>query len=76
MMISYNFYNSMLLAKLINQFVRRGQKQKIELVVFRYLQKFNRLQKFSALWVMLTIIELHRPILALQTIRTKKQNRA
>jgi len=61
----------MLLSKLINQFVRRGLKQKIESVVFRFLQKSNRSQKFSAFWIMLAVIELHRPILALQTIRTK-----
>ena len=73
MLVSYNFYNSILVKRLINQFVKRGQKQKIELVIFRFLQRFNRLQNFPAFWIMLSVIELHRPLLALQTIRTKNK---
>jgi len=73
MLISYNFYNSILLQKLINQFVKRGQKEKIEVIIFKFLSQFSRVQNFSALWILLAVIELHKPVLAFQV--TKHKNR-
>ena len=73
MLISYNFYNSFLLQKLINQFVRRGQKEKIELVIYKFLTNFNRTSTFSAIWLLLTSIELHKPVIAFQILKHKNK---
>jgi ribosomal protein S7 len=73
MLTSYNFYNSLLLRKLINQFVRRGQKERIELVIFKFLLKFSRTRAFSAIWLLLTNIELHKPVITFKV--TKYKNR-
>lgn len=73
MLITYNFYNSILLAKLINQFVKGGKKQKVEGVVYRFLSAFNRTHTFSAVWILLLVIELHKPSVTYRIARFKNK---
>jgi ribosomal protein S7 len=73
MLISYNFYNSILLQKMLNQFVRRGQKEKVEIIFYRFITRFARTKNFLAFWLLLTVVELHKPVLAFLTTKHKNK---
>jgi hypothetical protein len=74
MLISYNFYNSVLLQKMINQFVRCGQKEKVDIILYRFLICFVRNRNFLAFWLLLAVVELHKPVLAFLVMRHKNKS--
>jgi ribosomal protein S7 len=49
MLITYNFYNSLVLQKLINQFTRCGKKEQVESLIYRFIIKSARTKNFLAL---------------------------
>ena len=69
----HEFYSSVLLSKLINRFVKRGQKHKVERILERFFLRFTYRKNFSPIWLFLAVIEFHRPILTMQSVKTKKK---
>jgi len=58
---------------MLNQFVKRGQKEKVENVVYRFLARFSRVKTFVAFWILLSVIELHKPVLAFWVVKHKNK---
>jgi len=59
---------------MLNQFVRRGQKEKVDIIFYHFLSRFTRERNFLAFWILLAIIELHKPVLAFSVMRHKNKS--
>jgi hypothetical protein len=73
MLISYNFYNSILLQKMLNHFIRRGEKEKVERIFYRFLLRFARARNFLVFWLLLAVVEFHKPVLAFLAVKHKNK---
>ena len=58
---------------MLSQFIRRGQKEKVEKVFYRFLFRFSRARNFLVFWLLLAVIEFHKPVLAFLAVKHKNR---